>query len=83
MAGRTQREHKQYKYFHISNYTDMKIDLRRALEQLSKNEQELIYKLFFLCQTEREVADELGIYHNAVHKKKLAILAKLHKYLKN
>ncbi len=67
----------------FSGYAEMRIDLRRALERLSHNERELIYKLFFLCQTEREVADELGIYHNAVHKKKLAILAKLHKFLKN
>lgn len=67
----------------FSSHADMRIDLRRALERLSHNERELIYKLFFLCQTEREIADELGIYRNAVHKKKLAILAKLHKYLKN
>lgn len=67
----------------FSSHADMRIDLRRALERLSQNERELIYKLFFLCQTEREVADELGIYHNAVHKKKLAILAKLHKFLEN
>lgn len=67
----------------FSGYAEMRIDLRRALERLSYNERELIYKLFFLCQTEREIADELGIYHNAVHKKKLAILAKLHKFLKN
>ncbi|MBD5145609.1 MAG: sigma-70 family RNA polymerase sigma factor [Ruminococcus sp.] len=66
----------------FSSHADMRVDLRRALERLSHNERELIYKLF-LCQTEREVADELGIYHNAVHKKKLAIWAKLHKYLKN
>ena len=67
----------------FSSHADMRIDLQRALERLSQNERELIYKLFFLCQTEREVDDELGIYHNAVHKKKLAILEKLHKYLKN
>lgn len=67
----------------FSSHIEMKIELRQALEQLSQNEQELIYRLFFLCQTEREVADELGIFHNAVHKKKIAILAKLHKLLKN
>lgn len=67
----------------FSGYAEMRIDLWRALERLSHNERELIYKLFFLCQTEREIADELGIYHNAVHKKKLAILAKLHNFLKN
>lgn len=67
----------------FSGYAEIRIDLRQALERLSHNERELIYKLFFLCQTEREIADELGIYHNAVHKKKLAILAKLHKFLKN
>lgn len=67
----------------FSSYTDMKIDLRRALEQLSQNEQELIYKLFFLCQTEREIADEYGVFSNVIHKKKCAVLAKLHKLLKS
>lgn len=67
----------------FSSYTDMKIDLRRALEQLSQNEQELIYKLFFLCQTEREIADEYGVFSNVIHKKKCAVLAKLHKFLES
>lgn len=67
----------------FSSYTDMKIDLRRALEQLSQNEQELIYRLFFLCQTEREIADEYGVFSNVIHKKKCTVLAKLHKLLKS
>lgn len=67
----------------FSSYAEMRIDLRRALERLSHNERELIYKLFFLCQTEREIADEYGVFSNVIHKKKCAILAKLHKLLKN
>lgn len=66
----------------FSSYTDMKIDLRRALEQLSQNEQELIYRLFFLCQTESEVANKLGKTRQNINKSKLAILCKLHKLLK-
>lgn len=66
----------------FSSYADIRLDLRRALEQLSQNERELIYKLFFLCQTEREVADEYGVFSNVIHKKKCAALAKLHKLLK-
>lgn len=66
----------------FSSYTDMKIDLRRALEQLSQNEQELIYRLFFLCQTEREAADELHIPQRTLHDSKCKILCKLHEFLK-
>lgn len=67
----------------FSRYADMRIDLRQALEQLSEDERELISQLYYMGKTEREAADELGIYHNALHKKKIAILAKLHKLLKS
>ena len=46
-------------------------------------EQELIRKLFYEGLTEREYAAEKGIYHNAVHKKKLRILEKLKKLLES
>lgn len=39
----------------FSSYTDMKIDLRRALEQLSQNEQELIYRLFFYAKPKEKL----------------------------
>lgn len=67
----------------FSDHTELRIDVRNALEQLSPEERELIYKLFFLCMTERELADEMGVYHNTIHKKKHLILNKLHKFLKN
>ena len=35
--------------------------------------------LYFLEKTEREIAALEGIYHNAVHKRKLRILSKLKK----
>lgn len=66
----------------FSVYADMKIDLQRALEQLSQNEQELIYRLFFLCQTEREAADELHIPQRTLHDLKCRILCKLYEFLK-
>ncbi len=54
-----------------------------CLSLLSEDEQELIFKLFYEGMTEREYAAEKGIYHNAVHKKKLRILEKLKKLLKS
>lgn len=57
--------------------------LREALSFLPDDEQELIRQLFFLERTEREVAEMLGVYHNAVHKKKVRILKKLKKFLQN
>ena len=55
--------------------------LHLAISQLSEKEQDLIYALFFDGKTEREYAAQLGIYHNAVHKKKMRIFEKLKKLL--
>lgn len=66
----------------FSSYAEMRIDLRRALERLSYNERELIYKLFFLCQTEREAADELHMPQRTLHDLKCRILCKLYEFLK-
>lgn len=57
-------------------------DLHTAISQLTEKEQELIYTLFFDGKTEREYAQQLGVYRNAVHKKKMRILEKLKKLLK-
>ena len=57
--------------------------LHRALSLLSEDEQLLIRQIFFEERTERELADEMGIYHNAVHKKKERILRRLKKILEN
>ncbi len=54
-----------------------------CLSLLSVDEQELIRKLFYEGMTEREYAAEKGIYHNAVHKKKMRILEKLKKLLES
>ena len=56
--------------------------LHKALSLLSDGEEELIRLLFFEERTEREVAETMGIYHNAVHKQKKRILRKLKNILK-
>ena len=55
--------------------------LYQALALLSDDERELIERLYFQEQTERETAVQMGIYHNAVHKRKNRILKKLKKIL--
>ncbi len=57
--------------------------IHKALSLLSEEEEELIRLLFFEGYTEREVAKKMGIYHNAVHKRKKTILQKLKNILKN
>ncbi len=53
------------------------VQLHKALSLLSGDERELIERLFFQNQTVREVAVDMGIYPNAVHKRKKRILKKL------
>lgn len=55
--------------------------LHKALSLLSEDERELMDRLFFQGQTEREVAENMGVYRNAVHKRKNRILQKLKKIL--
>lgn len=57
--------------------------LYKALSLLSEDEQYLIRQLFFEERTERDLAEELKIYHNAVHKRKNRILKKLKNVLEN
>lgn len=57
--------------------------LHKALSFLSEDERLLIQKIFFEERTEREIAAEMGIYHNAVHKRKERILRKLKNILVN
>ena len=57
--------------------------LRGALRLLSEDEQELIYGLFYENLSEREYAAQKGVYHNAIHNKKIRILKKLKKFLDN
>lgn len=56
-------------------------ELYQALEQLSQSEKALIKAIFFDGKTEREYAEELGVYHNAVHTRKMRVLKKLKKVL--
>ena len=56
--------------------------LYQALEYLDNDERILIDALFFQGMSEREYAEILGVYPNAVHKKKHRILEKLKKILK-
>lgn len=55
--------------------------LHIAMSQLAEDERRLIVALFFNGKTEREYAESLGVYRNAVHKRKMRILEKLKKLL--
>ena len=55
--------------------------LHTALSMLTPEEQALIQALFFEEKTERQYADELGVYRNAVHVRKMKVLKKLKKIL--
>lgn len=55
--------------------------LHKALSFLSDDERNLILQLYFSERTEREVAELMGVYHNAVHKRKQRILRKLKKII--
>ena len=54
--------------------------LHKAISLLPDDERELIDRLFFQDQTVGEVAMDMGIYPNAVHKRKNRILGKLKKF---
>ena len=56
-------------------------ELRKAFLLLSPDERELITAIYIQNLTEREYAKQKGVYHNAVHKRKLRILEKLKKIL--
>ena len=55
--------------------------LHTALTMLAPEEQALIQALFFEEKTERQYAEELGVYRNAIHVRKTRILKKLKKLL--
>ncbi|MEA4986953.1 MAG: sigma-70 family RNA polymerase sigma factor [Anaerovorax sp.] len=48
-----------------------------SLKFLAQEEKELINALFYEERSEREYAEQLGVYHNAVHKRKNRIIKKL------
>lgn len=57
--------------------------LHKALLFLSDDERDLIDRLFFREQTEREVAAEYGLSQKAINKRRQKVLAKLREQLKN
>lgn len=57
--------------------------LHTALAMLTPEEQALIQALFFEEKTERQYAEELGVYRNAIHVRKTRILKKLKKFLES
>lgn len=59
----------------------LKIMLERAMSNLSDEERYLITQIFYFNRTERDLADELGVYRNAIHSKKVRILKKLKKFI--
>ncbi|WP_312578910.1 sigma-70 family RNA polymerase sigma factor [Sedimentibacter sp.] len=56
--------------------------LLEGLKHLTKEEHELITALFYEGMTEREYAEIKGVYHNAIHKRKIRILKKLENFFK-
>lgn len=66
----------------FSNSVEMRLDLKCALSKLSENERDLIYRIYFLYESENEIADKLGKTQQSISKSKSAVLYKLHKLLK-
>lgn len=66
----------------FSNNIEMRLDLKCALSKLSENERDLIYRIYFLCESENEIANRLGKTQQSISKSKSAVLCKLHKLLK-
>lgn len=57
--------------------------LHQCLNQLSKEEQELIFTLFFQNKSEHQVSRETGIAQKTVHNRKVRILSRLKKLMEN
>lgn len=57
--------------------------LNSVLPLLTDDELDLIKAIYFEEMTERDYAEKMGIYRNAVHKKKVRILEKLKKLMGN
>ncbi|MDD3228984.1 MAG: sigma-70 family RNA polymerase sigma factor [Oscillospiraceae bacterium] len=55
--------------------------LHQCLAALTKEEQELIFLLFFQNKSERQVSDETGIHYMTIHDRKVKILRTLKKLL--
>lgn len=55
--------------------------LHQCLAELTKEEQKLIFTLFFQNKSERQVSDETGIHYMTIHDRKVKILRTLKKLL--
>ena len=55
----------------------------KCLKLLSPEEQELISELFFKGKSERQLSSETGIPYMTIHDRKVRILSKLKKLMKN
>lgn len=55
--------------------------LHWCLDQLSKEEQELIFTLFFQNKSEHQLSRETGIAQKTIHNRKVRILAQLKKLM--
>lgn len=55
--------------------------LHRCLAQLAKDEQELIYALYFQNKSEHQLSRETGIAQKTIHNRKVRILARLKKLI--
>lgn len=55
--------------------------LHQCLAQLTKEEQELIFTLFFQNKSEHQVSRETGIAQKTIHNRKVRILARLKKLI--
>ena len=57
--------------------------LHQCLNQLTKEEQELIFTLFFQNKSEHQVSRETGIAQKTIHNRKIRILSRLKKLMEN
>lgn len=58
-------------------------ELLKTVASLSAEDQALVQALFYKGLTEREYAEQLGVFRNAIHKRKVRILGKLKNFLEN
>ncbi len=57
--------------------------LYQAIAALSAEEQALVQGLILKGMTEREYAEQMGVYRNAIHEKKVRVIKKIKKLIEN
>ena len=57
--------------------------LYQAISALSAEEQALVQGLIFEGMTEREYAEQMGVYRNAIHEKKVRAIKKIKKFIES